>query len=377
VKKRWFFAILILVTILVLLLIIAVVSIGAVVLWPKLALSPSVNIIMPKGRVILSSGQSVALIVEAQSSSGISHIDFLVNDQPIKTANSDEGTDKEMLTVFPWVSSKAGIHKLSVIAYDNRGRASLPDHLLVGVVVYKPPAEILDTLLQVVAESGDFAGEANTGSDEGEGIDAGIPNEPELPEGLVSLSFPPELLNDIQNQLNNAEVGDNVFSQDWEGQPVDFPPTVTINGRIQGDGEVPILVYTAEAVDDIGLDLLITTYKKPGSDPLRTTVPIPDSLTYSITSREFMDESGLYLVSAQAVDNSGQSSEVVFQDFHVLIQGGGQDRGWGEVCLVDSRQFFLTWEKSIFRKFDLKPLMTAVSICRLLKDPCATVCDSL
>ena len=86
-------------------------------------------------------------------------------------------------------------------------------------------------------------------------------------------------------------------------------------------------------MDDIGLDLLITTYKKPGGDPLRITVPIPDSLTFSITSREFMDESGLYLVSAQAVDNSGQSSEVVFQDFHVLIQDGGQDRGWGEGLL--------------------------------------------
>jgi hypothetical protein len=242
VKKRWFFAILILVTIFIFLLIVAGVSIGAVVLWPKLAISPSVNIIMPKGRVLLSSGQGVTLIVEAQSSSGINHIDFLVNDQPTKTANSDEVTDKEMLTVFPWVSSKAGIHKLSVIAYDNRGSASLPDHLLVGVVVYKPPEEILDALLQVAAGTGDFAGDANTGSDEGEGIDAGIPIEPEIPEELVSLDIPPEVLNDIQNQLDDAGLEDNGFPQDWEGQPVDLPPTVTLDGRIQGDGEVPILV---------------------------------------------------------------------------------------------------------------------------------------
>ncbi|MFN2120399.1 MAG: hypothetical protein ACK2T0_08425, partial [Anaerolineales bacterium] len=127
--------------------------------------APIVEILQPQDRVAIESGAAIVLTARGESSLGIQKIEFLADGIAQDDRDSGGSAPRSLEAAFPWFSSKPGVHKLSVVAYDRVGTASAPASVMVVV-----SARTLQTAAASAAEGG-------------ESPDAASPGEGEEPEG--------------------------------------------------------------------------------------------------------------------------------------------------------------------------------------------------
>ncbi|MBL7161720.1 MAG: hypothetical protein ISS57_03865 [Anaerolineales bacterium] len=233
---------------------------------------PTVAILQPEeGSLTLTSGQGLVLLAEGQAAGGVQRIEFLVDRELTQQHVPESLREEDVRATFPWFSSGIGVHELSVVAYDSRGRASEPVARLIGVqaaISQIPPGEA------PVGEGGpeespvtgtgseDLSGEAPPEGDAGQ-----LPGgEQPPPEGQPPAEALPDEPGGGQPQDEGGEIpqDEGVPPEAIVGRPPIFdpsgevldvePPTVHLEiDRIPGEAAVLI---TAEAEDNVGLALI-------------------------------------------------------------------------------------------------------------------------
>jgi hypothetical protein len=274
-------------------------SLGIYWFTPLLKTPPSVRIIQPDQTLEIESGQAVVLVARGESSNGINYINFLVNDIPLDQKISSQPKQETLEAVFPWFSSQPGIHKLSVVAYDNFDTASSSD----WVVVVVNPRSIPGALQP--DSQGEDANNQQLPSD----------SEGQLP-GDLAAGDEQAVLDQILINLDGAEQ----FPIDRPGQPQDAPPEITtFDIQHARDGNQVSGTYHVDALDDLGLAYLIFSFASL-DDPFH---PISDQHTCGgartcAVDGHFQLPQGGWVLSAQAVDTSGQVSPIRARQVHVL-----------------------------------------------------------
>ncbi|MFC2025888.1 CARDB domain-containing protein [Chloroflexota bacterium] len=295
---------------------------------------PTIRIIQPGQTLEIEAGQVVVLIAQGDSSNGIDYINFLENDIPINQHKSDQSQQESLDVVFPWYSSQPGIHKLSVIAYDNSGRASSTDWVLV-VVNPKGSSTISQAVSQRVdadnqqtpSDSGDQAQGGSGDGDEQADPDQIQPdpdannNQPPSSNGSQPLggSVNGEVQVILDRVLQNGEE-DEEFPIDLPDQPQDEPPEITtFDIQAAQAGNQVNGTYRVNAADDLGLTYL-TFFIANLDNPLNptSTQHLCGGERTCAADGSFQLPQGGWVLSAQAVDTSGQVSPMHARQIHVL-----------------------------------------------------------
>jgi len=288
-------------------------SLGIYWFTPLLKPLPSVRIIQPDQTLEIESGQAVVLVARGESINGINYINFLVNDIPLDQEISSQPKQETLEAVFPWFSSQPGIHKLSVVAYDNLGSASSSDSVLVVVNpksltgVSQPDSQGTDENNQQPSGGSNAAEEQAVLDQILQNLDEADDNPPGGFQGVLDLV------------LQNGDEAED-FPVDRPGQPQDAPPEITIfDIQTTRDGNQVSGTYHVDAVDDLGLAYLTFNFASL-DDPFH---PISNQHTCGgartcAVDGHFQLPQGGWVLSSQAVDTSGQVSPTRARQVHVL-----------------------------------------------------------
>ncbi len=291
---------------------------------------PTITILLPKGRPLIPSGQLLQIYAQSRAEAGIDRIVFRVDGQEIPDKTFYPSDKSELLTVFPWQAGSSGIHRIELIAYDRRGRASQPAELLVGVFTLDPYSENLDrTTIEIPQPMGGLPpGENEVPPGDGSGGEP--PVDAMIPAGVPPLEFAQldgDLLEQVQQVVDNAD-GDQDFPQDIPGIPADIPPNITASTRLDMMPDGVAFTVDILVIDDIGVANTYTNIFKALGDPLAGfpfIIPSDQDPSFSVNMGYTFTEPGNYVFETYAVDTAGQHSEVLFFPVQVLesdLEGG-------------------------------------------------------
>ncbi|MBI9050551.1 MAG: hypothetical protein JEZ00_14105 [Anaerolineaceae bacterium] len=319
------------VILLVILGIFALLAIGLLVYWyythPPL---PTVTVLQPDDRTILTSGDGLMIISESQSDAGIQRLEFYVDDIYQSQQENPKTWTESFQVAFPWFASQVGVHKLSVVAYDVQGRASLPDSIIVGVKsVYS--AQVIPSTEQEI--NGDNQGDEEVyqqgeGDTETQAVQVAFASESNQVIGGGEVFQAADIRVDhasdeqIQIAVDDANMDDN-FPQEIPDNPQDFAPILRVTSTTERQGAGIVVSLHVFAEDDFGLDSLQMIYKIPGEDWGDDSFALGGNLFYE-TSDHLFFESGELSFFFQVFDTSGQASQPVSLSFQV-IPGEGDD----------------------------------------------------
>jgi len=315
-----------------------VLMLGGMLIFYQASQSPAVVIVQPSEPPILLSGQGVVLVAEGNSRNGVSRIEFFINDALHSQQNNPKGSEETFKVAFSWFSSPTGIQKLSVIAYDAKGKASEPAALLAAVKpvpVTQLEHRVVDELEggadydDAESQPGDGEAESEEGAQQGEELvdeqgQLGVGDaEPDSPGGQVFLGDQNPPLNDDQigellDQVDEAED----FPLEFPGHPQNRPPTVFVFSNAARLGDHLEVVGTVHAEDDIGLDYVAVEKFENGipSDGQRVecigNTQCDWEYSFSLNAGETRT------IIATAFDISGQASEVLKQEYQIIPSEG-------------------------------------------------------
>ncbi|MCD4673849.1 MAG: hypothetical protein K8R77_14395 [Anaerolineaceae bacterium] len=299
---------------------------------------PTVEILQPTEAVGIQAGQGIVLTARGAARNGVQYINFLVNDIPVDQRSSGSAQPQTMDAAFTWFSGQPGIHKLSVISYNKTGIASEPESVL--IVVH--PRELAEAPQD--AQAGDAqAGDAQAGDAQGQDASSSGPSSgAEVPanEGAAVGQGPAG----VGHLVDHLDENDQ-FPVGVPGQPGDAPPEITsFQTDTVRDGNHIRVNYRVSAIDDIGLARGVV-YASSLVDPLQ-----PDRMQYICGGQQNCTHSdriqltrGGWLLSVQAVDTSGQVSEMHSRQVHVLMgdEPPAFAQGDGDVAFMLDPQLFL------------------------------------
>jgi len=281
---------------------------------------PSVNILMPEDGTVITSGQGLMVIVEAQSEVGLARVDFLVDG--ILEQQYISAGEASLQTVFPWFGSNTGWHTLNVVAYDLQGSASEAASVQAGVQAAAPQDQ----------------GDGIAGADDGQAIGDEIPNEDDNQlEGDVDAPVegepeeadrpqadePAEADAPVQPEADEADQA----PPELPPQPQDAPPEVT-RFEVFVDVVMPPnggeAVVTAAAVgsarDDLGLERLTFTWRNIVDQDGAQSIVLCDGNQACETDLVVQLGDGQWVLTLQAFDTSGQASPPSVEIIEVLAQ---------------------------------------------------------
>jgi hypothetical protein len=308
---------------------------------------PTVRILFPQENLKLFSGQGVKLIAEARARKGLSRIEFLVDDRLVGQRVIEEQNVSEQYVVFTWFSGATGIHKLSIQARDHQGRSSEVAFILVGVLA--------NTTISMDWELVSEDAYGGTGTElESDAVDplqtvsAGEEEESAWSEPQVGISPPMPLdvslsdeeqgeadspmitvigvsleeLNALEQQMENIDPQEEDFPVPIAGQPQDAPPLAYLSANVRRDGEGNLIVdVDFGAQDDLGVEHIAYTYAMPDGSDISPRIPCNGLSNCPLENSHVLDTSGVYRIIVQAVDTSGQRSEIVAKRIQVMPQG--------------------------------------------------------
>ncbi|MCJ7623371.1 MAG: Ig-like domain-containing protein, partial [Anaerolineaceae bacterium] len=194
---------------------------------------PTIHITFPSDHTVVASGEDIILVCQARAENSIQRIDMLLNDVLAEQYFPQSADKTSLQTSFTWFTSSPGIHKLSVIAYDQRGQASPPDHLVVGVALNPPTSEeiIIPPQNAIAEQSGEAIVEEESESGEEASGDASVS---ESEEGAQVSGQDEEQGDEISG---SDEVEDDEISESDEeegdivenGESFDLAPILILN----------------------------------------------------------------------------------------------------------------------------------------------------
>jgi len=299
---------------------------------------PSVQILMPEDGTVITSGQGLMVIVEANSEVGLARIDFLVDGTLEQQHIPISPGETSLQTVFPWFGSSTGWHQLSAVSYDLQGRASEATSVQVGVQASAGLPEVGQ-----VSEEGAMPGEGDAAPAEGEAPvadeqapqeDAPIPPEAgEQPEGDADApvdgdvpledAAPPQAEADAPAAEDPIPPEGDQIPPELPPQPQDAPPDITrfdmfvdIFDNPQGDVWV-VAVAVGSASDDLGLQRLTLSWQSDAGHEGDFSVECVGERACEL---ELSDRllPGRWVFSLQAFDTSGQASQPDIEIVEVL-----------------------------------------------------------
>jgi hypothetical protein len=257
---------------------------------------PTVQILQPAQTLEIESGQAVVLVARGKSNNGVQRIEFLVNGIPVNQQSSGQPKQETLDVVFPWFCSQLGSHNLSVIAYDEAGVASQPE----SVQVVVKPKNLGGSPQQDILEN-------NNGGPSNEEVQISEESmaDPAFQNVDESGESPLEIDDQFDGQLN---------------QPEDVPPVFTIfEIQVARAGNLVNGNYTLAAIDDSGLAYM-TLFIANSNDPLipsNIRIPCGGELSCAANGQIPIPQ-GAWILSAQAVDISGQASILRSRQVQVL-----------------------------------------------------------
>jgi hypothetical protein len=353
-------------------LILGIAMVGWFFIAPNYQSEPMVNFTYPSDHTVVTSGEEVALVCQAKAENSIQRIDLLLNDVLAEQYFPQSADKTSLQTSFIWFTSTPGIHKLTVIAYDQRDRASPPDHLVVGVALNptssqeiiipeqnileeqsseeteegeaEPGEQISEESVESESEEGEqvsgesVESESEEGeqvSDEsaegepGEGVDFSDPNEEEAlivdEEELIDFVQIPIL--DISAHFSGmAEIEGMIAGVNPEDSfPIipgnlqsDFPPEIlTVETNFIRQPDV-MLTVSGQAQDDHGIDhIKISILHDLYGGFHQTTQNCNNTLVCDFLYT-FPVSHGRWLMLVDATDSTGQTSAPYLHDFQVI-----------------------------------------------------------
>ena len=320
---------------------------------------PTISILQPQRTMTLRSGSGFVLLAEAQAEGGVQRIDFLVDGTVVEQRLAEASGETPLQASFPWFSSGIGVHELSVVAYDARGRSSGRAALQVGVEI-ADISQIFPAGVSAVdqdasgADGGIDSDQVDGSSEEGgqaEGA-VGAGDQDEVP--LEAAGQPPAGGDNIDADPPPGEdAGQPPDGDQGEMPPVDFepPPVLNPDGEVQ-DVEPPlvhlaieklpgeaIVIITATAVDNVSLNaigLFINTVDRD-RQPITFLEDCAEQPQCQIAppALELPLSAGEWVFMLQAWDTSGNSSDPLIDQIEIICNQGDacamanhNDDGW-------------------------------------------------
>lgn len=336
--------------------------VGGLLLLRQSSQVPTVAIVEPTSPPALVSGQGIMVVAEGQAQAGVQRIELYINDVLQSQQAAPPGADSSFQATFPWFSSRTGIQNLSVIAYDEQGRASEPVSLSVSVEPLQMPRTVsvvvdqveeqqeeaaeADSQMEEVAteevdesppeeESADGQDQAGGGEEvqPGEGEAAppaeeqdGQPRDQDADQAEAEAEgdAPPE---DDAEQAGGEEVEQDEQQEDQaqveqqEEQPGDDPPHLVVTDlATRQEGGLHVSVQ-AVVEDDIGLDSLYIFRLIPDLSP-ETHKTLCGGGINCEERLNFSFSSGEQAVVVRAYDTAGQASETIVRTFQAMGEEG-------------------------------------------------------
>jgi len=326
-KRRWSRWIIILGCLLVIILIF-------LALWfytPLLRAKPQVRIVQPENRIAIQSGDAIILKIEGVARNGFKKIIFLVDEGFLSQETFANPNPQNLDLSFPWFSSRPGVHKLSVVAYDSKGTPSEPANLLVMVT---PQAIGQINQNTDPTPEGDQQGESLDPETEGNALEEGLDNQQS--ESLDSDAEANASEDGLNNQQGEQALEENLGNLDWFINEVDENNEFPLELPNSEADEIPLITqfeistdrggaqtsgtFTIVASDDIGLisiNFFLANLDEP-LNPFTREMACGGEVSCRMNG-DFQLAQGGWLLSAQAMDVSGQVSELSSHQIHILI----------------------------------------------------------
>ncbi len=280
--------------------ILALATTALFVLFPRLSGGPVVSIIQPDTELVITSGQGLLVIAQAQGDLPIKRVDLHLDDEIALQRNVSQIEAREVTTSFPWFSSEPGRHTLSVIAYDSRNRPSDPAQVYVTVLRAGTLVDVLDDESSVSPDQsisdGQVAGEEGSSEDEWAGpiFDGGVGQ----PGGVIG-GMPPIL-------------GDQPFGN--VGFPDIPPPTISLGISKTLLGQQYEVYYAAQAAGNVALDRIELMRTRPDNGLSIPFIKDCDDNVICLHNDTFVvGITETWVITAQAFDTAGQASELVVE----------------------------------------------------------------
>ncbi len=293
---------------------------------------PSVTIIHPADQTLLTSGQLVTLAAYVESPSQLGSVDFFVDGELVQQYEVEPGI-QETLVYFPWISSAAGLHQLSVLAHTSGGvpgeEAVLvvgvqpAEHGMEGVVFPDDPASAAGGAGDsggVPADAEDEAGPAagDPGSEQGEDAAGdGEENGQDDPVGAA----PPDA--GAEELLDEVAPQDPAMADDQVPVIVFLQSSIEMRAGENGEDQLEVTVVGV-AQDDVGLDRMDMAWMLADENGERAGQAVGNTSVLCAGQRECTIEvmnvdpaEGLWIYQLTAWDTFGQGV-TVFERFEVL-----------------------------------------------------------
>jgi len=292
---------------------------------------PTVQIVQPADAMSIDSGDGILIWASGESRNGFEEFLLLVDDQLIEQQLTSDPRERNPVTSFNWFSSQPGIHKISIVGINNSDRASQPDNIL---VVVNPrnlallPQEISedssvegDNDTQEDNDSDDDPGGLESAGDQGDEADAdGSASDPsgiEVDPGSNGEDAVDGA--DLDLILDDVDM-DGDFPIDLPNQPDDEIPVISLfHIQESSDGGGLNVNYRIRATDDIGLAILHLEIRSMDQQWQ------PQHEEFACLGETICNQDGNiqlphggWLLSAQALDTSGQTSEILSAQIHTL-----------------------------------------------------------
>lgn len=272
---------------------------------------PTIQIASPADGIVISSGEGLVIASVAFSETGLSRVEFRVDDVIVQEKNLSTVSGQAEQIAFPWFASQTGWRKISIVAYDTNGRASEPASIRVGVQSVNPSATPV----------GSGAGEEGASSGAGDAAQAAPPaaGAPQPQNGLADAGAPlPEL----------------------PPQPQDAPPViqsfdVTVLNLIADGAGVRIL---SRASDDLGIAQMVFSWRKTSGEAGNSFRQLCGAAAECSIDQVAFFTSGEYVLTIQAFDTSGQASEMEAEWVQVFGDAG-------QPPAVADQDFDFHWEQ--------------------------------
>jgi len=285
---------------------------------------PKIQIIQPDNGFSIESGDAVVLKIRGESRNGFNEFQLNVNDRLNNLYKVSDPQQRNQEVSFLWFSSQPGIHKISVIGVNNADISSEPANLL---VVVHP--RNLSTSSQEANESG-LEEIIEPSTQDNEEADVGESGNQSDEEGDPSVDFENEenSSNDVVSGSGQANLDENLdninlngdFPLELENGPEDDIPVIDqYEVHDEPNAEGASVSFRVSASDDLGVAFIIF-YLSNLDDPLSPDITqlTCGNQTICHIADGFPLGQGSWGLSVQAVDSTGQVSELLSRQVHVL-----------------------------------------------------------